>query len=193
MAERSPASDAEARFNSVVEEHGAYLRRAIVHLCPKHLGLQFDDIEQEARLRLWRGIEAEREIRDLPSYIYRIAVTTVIDATRQAKARREEQFRSEEEGFADDGPTHAPPVDRPSGMPDRVTERRLVIIKVEQILATFADDRRRAVGLYLQGMTTNEIGRLMNFTEPKARNLVYRGLADLRRQLQAEGIEYEID
>jgi hypothetical protein len=33
----------------------------------------------------------------------------------------------------------------------------------------------------------------MNFTEPKARNLVYRGLADLRRQLQAEGIEYEID
>ena len=192
MAERSPISDVEARFNSIVAEHGARLRRAIVRLCPKDLGIQFDDVEQEARLRLWRLIESEREIRDLSSYIYRIAVTTVIDATRQAKARREEQFRSTEEQTEDNQP-HSPPTEMRSRMPDRIVERQLVIEKVEQILSTFQDDRRRAVGLYLQGMTTNEIAGLMMWTEPKARNLVYRGLADLREQLRSAGIEYEID
>lgn len=33
----------------------------------------------------------------------------------------------------------------------------------------------------------------MGWTEPKARNLIYRGLEDLRETLRAEGIEYEID
>jgi len=33
----------------------------------------------------------------------------------------------------------------------------------------------------------------LGWSEPKARNLLYRGLSDLRAQLRAEGIEYEID
>ena len=55
------------------------------------------------------------------------------------------------------------------------------------------ENRQRAVRLHLEGMTTTEIGSLMEWTEPKARNLVYRGLADLREALRAEGIDYEAD
>jgi DNA-directed RNA polymerase specialized sigma24 family protein len=47
--------------------------------------------------------------------------------------------------------------------------------------------------LHLEGMTTQEIGNLLGWTEPKARNLVYRGLQDLREQLRAEGVDYEAD
>jgi DNA-directed RNA polymerase specialized sigma24 family protein len=56
-----------------------------------------------------------------------------------------------------------------------------------------SDNRRRAVGLYLEGMASQEIATLLGWSEPKARNLLYRGLSDLRAQLRAEGIEYEID
>jgi DNA-directed RNA polymerase specialized sigma24 family protein len=63
--------------------------------------------------------------------------------------------------------------------------------KIERALARLAENRQLAVGLYLKGMTSEEIGELMGWSEPKARNLAYRGLKDLRHELRAEGIEYD--
>ena len=48
-----------------------------------------------------------------------------------------------------------------------------------------------AVELYLQGMSSHEIADLLDWSEPKARNLIYRGLNDLRKDLRAEGIDLE--
>ena len=92
MLETSPDTARDAQFNLVVDEYGRFLSNAIAQLCPKDLGIQFSDIEQDAKLRLWRALESEREIRDLASYIYRIAATATIDAVRRVKARREEQL-----------------------------------------------------------------------------------------------------
>src|SRR5262245_10316725 len=86
---RDPEPDPDARFSAVVEEYGRLLRLAIVRTCPRDMGLQFDDIEQEARIRLWKALQGERPIRDLASYIYRVAASATIDAMRRVKARRE--------------------------------------------------------------------------------------------------------
>ena len=40
-------------------------------------------------------------------------------------------------------------------------------------------------------MTTREIADLSGWTEPKARNLVYRGLSVVRAHLRAGGLEFE--
>src|SRR5262245_30054597 len=99
MAGKKPRLEVELQFDEIIVEYGEFLSRTIARLCPKELGIQFGDIEQEARLRLWRALEAEREIKDFASYIYRIAATTTIDAIRRAKARREEQLRlADDEG-----------------------------------------------------------------------------------------------
>jgi len=52
MAERWPMVGAEARFNAVVDEYGKFLSNTIANLCPKDLGLQFNDIEAELRVAL---------------------------------------------------------------------------------------------------------------------------------------------
>ena len=39
---------------------------------------------------------------------------------------------------------------------------------------------QRVVRLYLQGFGTQEMARLTRWTEPRCRNLLYRGLADLK-------------
>jgi DNA-directed RNA polymerase specialized sigma24 family protein len=57
-------------------------------------------------------------------------------------------------------------------------------------MARLPENRRLAVGLHLRGMTTDEIADLMEWSEPKARNLVYRGLKDLRGELRDMGVEY---
>jgi RNA polymerase sigma factor (sigma-70 family) len=192
VAQGSQAAEVEARFNTIIEEYGRFLRNAIVKHCPKDLGLQFNDIEQEARVRLWRALQSEREIADLASYLYRIAVTATIDAIRRVKAKREEQLLTSEDDSGVEAEARVLPAD-PADRPDRVAERRLLIGKVREALARLADDRRRAVALYLEGMTSKEIAGIMGWTEARARNLAYRGLNDLRGLLQAQGIDYEID
>lgn len=191
MARKSPA-EIEERFNAVVDEFGVMLRRAIVRLCPHDKGLQFDDIEQEARLRLWRALQDEREVTSYASYLYRIAATATIDAMRRIQARHEEQLHvlmEESVGQAEVLVVPAPVKDSP----ERVAESREAVGKVMSAVARLPDEQRRAVGMYLQGMTSQDVADLMAWTEPKARNLIYRGLKELRKSLREEGIDYEIE
>lgn len=187
------AIEVESRFNTVLAEYGKLLRNAIVSHCPKDIGLDFDDLMQEARLRLWRAISSERDIHDLPSYLHRIAATVTIDAIRSVKARREEQMHlsAEPEGKAESR-HNAEPIDAHAS-PEAVAERQRLIGILQAALARLPENRRRAVGLNLQGFSTVEIAELMAWSEAKARNLVYRGLDELRNRLRAHGVEYEAE
>jgi RNA polymerase sigma-70 factor (ECF subfamily) len=182
-------NDKEDRFNALLERYDQFLGATIARICPRDLGIQFADIQQEARLQLWRVIESEREISHPGSYIYRIAVSVTIKAVEKAKARREEQLRLAQE---EDEP--AAPLDllatSTAQSPEAIAQRSQLLEKIERAMARLPENRRLAVGLYLKGMTTQEVADLMGWSEPKARNLAYRGLSDLREQLRAEGIEY---
>jgi RNA polymerase sigma factor (sigma-70 family) len=187
----APAVDVRAsRFDALVRDYGQVLRSAIARFCPPHLGLNTADIEQDATLRVWQLLGREIEIDNPASYFYRVAATTTIDAVRRVKRRREEQLRLEGDE-RDVAPTLLPP--DLENAPDALFRRREIVTKVRTALVKLADNRRRAVGLHLQGMTTEEIGRVVGWTEAKARNLVYRGLADLRSELRAMGVEVEAD
>ena len=179
----------ETRFNALLEEYGRFLRQTIIRVCPKNLGLQYDEIEQDARLRLWRALESEREIHDPASYLYRIAATATLDAVRRNKRKREEQIVADNETEDETVAPHVLVTD-PHRAPDREAERRQLVAKVKAAMARLPDNRRTAVRLHLEGLTTQEIANLLGWSEPKARNLVYRGLRDVREALQAAGIEY---
>ena len=171
---------------------GAFLRQTIARICPKDLGIQFDDIEREARLRLWRAIKAERKINFHGSYIYKIVVSVTINAIHRAKARREEQLRlaeDDEDEDAAEGPTITL-TSVAENSPEAQAEREELLRKVDGAMSRLPENRRLAVGLHLKGMTTEEIADLMGWSEPKARNLIYRGLKDLREELRDAGIEY---
>ena len=192
MVKRAPTVELEERFNLVVEEFGVLLRRAIVRFCPRDKGLQFDDIEQEARLRLWRALQDEREVTNYASYLYRIAATATIDALRRVQARHEEQLEILIEQRTDDVDIVLAPAPVKDS-PERLAESREAVDKVMSVVAKLPDAQRRAVGLYLQGMTSQDVADLMGWSEPKSRNLVYRGLKELRKSLREEGIDYEIE
>ena len=190
-AEAVPAfGDDEARLNVLLDEYGQLLRRAVARVCPQHLGLEIAEIEQDARIRLWHALRREKDIIDPASYLYRIAATATIDAIRRVKARREEQL---EQGDAAEaaGPSHLVEADAPS--PERLAMSGEIAAKVQAAIAALPDRRRRAVGLHLKGFSAREIGDLMQWTEAKARNLIYRGLKTLRERLASEGIDCEIE
>src|SRR5262245_37140997 len=143
MMKTSHHPETEARFNSILDEYGKFLRAAIAKLCPTDLGLQYNDIEQDARIRLWQALERGNEINNLTSYLYRIAATATIDAVRRIKARREEQLRVEDEG--DEGEKAIPLLAPLESSPERLVERRQLREKVIRAFGRMAENRRSAV------------------------------------------------
>jgi RNA polymerase sigma-70 factor (ECF subfamily) len=186
----SVTSHSDRRLEQLLERYSSLLRALILRHCPRDLGIQVGDIEQEARVRLWHALQREKELSDPPSYIYRIAVTATIDAVRRVIARREDQLPvhpGEEEKFIDTPSLVA----SPAQSPEAVAERRQLMAAIAGAVNSLAENRQIAVRLYLQGLTLPEIAELVGWSEPKIRNLVYRGLEDLRQILRREGIDYQ--
>lgn len=183
-----PAESIDERLTRILDDYAGVVRRAIARVCPNHLYPYRDEIEQEARIRLWQALRSERNIADPASYLYRIAATATIDAVRRIKARRESPLSIVED--MEEGPSGVRPAES-ADSPERVAAGREIGRRIRDALATLPDNRRRAVGLYLQGFTSEEIGGLLGWSEPKARNLMYRGLKELRQQLTRYGISHD--
>lgn len=59
---------------------------------------------------------------------------------------------------------------------------------ISRAVGSLAEGRGAVVRMYLAGYGRLEIADLLGWTEAKTRNLLYRGLADLRIKLTALGI-----
>lgn len=179
-----PDRSVDERFEQLVDQYAAILRSHIAQHCPRHLGISVSDIEQEALVRLWRVVRSEKNVVDAASYIYRIAVTTTIDAVRRVLARREEQF-----GDSSDDESSVPAFAADTKQsPEAIVEQRETMETLMSALAELPDNRRRCVELHLQGFNTSDIASLLGWSEAKARNLVYRGMESLREILKRKGI-----
>ena len=62
------------------------------------------------------------------------------------------------------------------------------VAEIAGCVADLPSGRREVVRMYLAGYGREEIGALLGWTEAKTRNLLYRGLENLRQSLTAKGI-----
>lgn len=165
----SPALDATiARFTGVLRRVSIQFRLAQPDL---------DELAQELRVRLWKALQSDERIRAVPaSYVHRVARSAAVDLFRRRRARREEPLELQPERAA-----VQPPVADPTG-------RRDLTRALESALESMLPARRAPVRMYLSGYTREEISTLLGWSEAKTRNLLYRGLDDLRERLTAMGI-----
>jgi RNA polymerase sigma factor (sigma-70 family) len=139
-----------------------------------------DELFQEVRIRVWRAVGSGERIEQLPaSYVYRTAMTAALDLARRRRSRRE----SESGDLAD-----ALHVADPSAGAAAPLDRREIRDGLSRALAELGDSRRPVVRLYLAGYAEREIAAMLGWTEAKTRNLLYRGLADLRERLRSMGL-----
>jgi RNA polymerase sigma factor (sigma-70 family) len=183
----SPAADVDHdddRIDRYLAEIAPLLKRVVAKVCPSSLGIRADELEQEVRIRLWRVLADEKTAAPGASYVYRTAATAAIDAVRRIRARREEELN-----------VARVEIDASSGAvaPAQVARRAELKQVLQRAIEQLNRDQQRAVRLHLQGLTTDEIARALDWTEPKARNTAYRGLAELRHALKALGVERAAD
>jgi RNA polymerase sigma-70 factor (ECF subfamily) len=159
----------------------AKLARTVGRACPPWARAWSEDIVQAAMLRVLK-VRASREGNDpLPSsYLWKVAYTATIDELRRLRARKDGVVAHEHAAVA---------VASEALAPDRRAESTEISRGIRDCVGALVVRRRQAVALYLQGHSVPETARLLQWPPKRAENMVYRGLADLRRCLASKGIE----
>ncbi|MFW6078155.1 MAG: RNA polymerase sigma factor [Gemmatimonadota bacterium] len=166
--------DLLSRFGAVVRRAG--LRHGLADA-------EIDALVQDVRIRIWRALEHDESIAELPaSYVYRTAMSAAVDMIRRRRARREQPL----------DPAGPPPdadvaISGRHARPDEAVERDEAMELLRRALEDLSDSRRPVVRMHLAGYHRSEIAELLGWTEAKTRNLLYRGLADLREALERRG------
>ena len=144
-----------------------------------------EDVLQEVRIRLWRTLsqpQGEKTEQLSASYVYRVAVSAAVDLLRRRRARGADRTVALDE-------IKEPVADRWD--PARSVEESELSAQVARAIEAITPSRRPVVRMYLAGYSGEEITKVMGWTEAKTRNLIYRGLADLRDRLKEMGIGWE--
>lgn len=141
-----------------------------------------DEIVQELRIRLWRAGHSGEQIERLgASYVYRAASSAALDLIRRRRARGGAHTESVDE--------HAEVLEAEGDATDSLAREELER-HVVAALDALPLSRRTVVRLYLSGYEREEIAELLGWSEAKTRNLMYRGLADLRARLTEMGVAW---
>jgi RNA polymerase sigma factor (sigma-70 family) len=144
-----------------------------------------DEVMQEVRIRLWRARASSEQISSSSaSYVYRTAVSAALDIARRRRARKAELSDS----IDDDATTTV--VAAPGG-PAEELEQSEVARQVAAAVDEIVESRRPVVRMYLAGYPREEIAELLGWSEAKTRNLLYRGLAELRARLTERGVGWQ--
>ena len=170
--------------SSALEEHVRNFADLLRFALRRH-GLapgDLDELTQEVRLRLWRALRTEEQIAAVSSsYMYRTAMTAAVDLIRR---RRHERRAAP---LSDDIATPGTGTPRSAGWDAATAEETSRL--VQQAFSSLPKDRRVAVRMHLAGYPREEIESLLGWSEARTRNLIYRGLGDLRTRLQELGLK----
>jgi RNA polymerase sigma-70 factor (ECF subfamily) len=174
-----------SKLERIVAEFAAMVRRVgrQYRLCEADL----DEVLQEVRIRLWRvysggGRDGEKIEEVSASYVYRTSMSAAIDLLRRRRAR------------GADRTVALDAVDEPvsnASDPSRSVEESELAAQLAQAIEAITPSRRPVVRMYLAGYSCEEVAAVMAWSEAKTRNLVYRGLADLRERLTEMGITWK--
>jgi RNA polymerase sigma-70 factor (ECF subfamily) len=174
-------SDGSGAIEAVIERFARLLRGT-----GRRRGLsdaELDEVTQELRLRLWKHFGDSERIAAVPaSYVQKAVRSAIIDRIRRRREHRD--------GGSLDGLS---PAREPVARHDAVAlvHERALTTEVERALELLADSRRGVVRMWLAGYPNEEIAQLMGWTDAKVRNLLSRGLADLRDVLRQRGVGVE--
>lgn len=171
-------SDVQARFDALIRKYDRLIR-AIVARAGRRMGLRRDsfvekeDIEQEVRLDLWKQIARGQTIEFPATYIYRATIRETIRVLRRNISREMEPI---EEGSGADQLKEV-------GDPFQVLVAKEDFREIIFGLRSLARERQDAVRAHLSGFGFQEIMLMYGWSYQKARNLIARGMADLRASL----------
>lgn len=179
---RVRTSGEERALGTALEEILSRFHGMLLHVSHGH-GLDAADVDavlQEVRIRIWRSHDSPETVAAVgSSYVYQTAVSAAVDVLRRRRAAR-----TGVEAVAELSDTLASATAGPAGetLAHELEER------VYRTVDRLPDARRAVVRMYLAGYGRKEIASALKWDETRVRNLLHRGLVELRSMLVEQGI-----
>jgi RNA polymerase sigma-70 factor (ECF subfamily) len=168
-------------LRSILDRFSGLIRVHIIKFNPQRFGLDPDDISQEIRIKIWRLLHDEKNIKNYASYIKKIVNSSVIDVLRKWKRDEGIMLLEKQKKVSEIKRDYPASLSLEENLRDTVS----------QAVDSLIESRRKVVRLYLLDMTIEEISAFYNWSTNKTRNLLYRGLADLKSILKNKDVDYE--
>ena len=181
---RVARGDAQA-FEILVRRH----QRRILNLIYRSIGdrIQSEDVAQEVFLRVWRAAEDYRPKAKFTTWVYRIAVNLCLDAIKSAYHRQSFIHPGTGSEGQDENKELLYGCDR-AGSPE---ENLLAKEETSRIFAALQDlpaNQRLAVVLKkFDGLSYDEISRVMGCSKSAVESLLVRAKRTLREELLPPG------
>jgi len=172
----------EEEFGEILDNYAEFLSSHIKKYDLHKYGLDPEDIMQDVRIKIWKLVHDERIIFSHGSYMKKIISSSVIDHLRK--------FRREDGLFRHEKQKHIAEL-RQSYSQDAVSTS-IFENTLGKAVERLINSRRQVVKLYLLSFNIQEISSYLNWSLDKTRNLLYRGLADLRNILKDMDFKHEI-
>lgn len=173
-------SSPEKELQDLLERFTNFIRAHIQKFEVQRYGIDPEDITQEVRIKIWKLVDKEKIIVNYASYIKKIVDTVVIDQLRLLK-KDEQLYKMEKQKQI---------AEQMNACRPEVLKNDLLKEAVGKAVESLIESRRSVVKLYLFDLSIEEISRFYGWSLHKTRNLLYRGLADLKTSLIKADIEY---
>src|SRR5439155_18245697 len=167
-------------FRALVERNS----RTVFRLAYRMTGNEQDaeDVVQETFLRVYRGLRHFEWRSHFGTWLHRIAVNCSLDLVR-ARQRHEEP--PDRESREDDHAELAAQIPGADPTPERVVFSTEVQRKAEEVLAGLSPKEKAAFVLrHFEGMSIEEISRIMGIRANAAKNNIFRAVKKLRQELE---------
>jgi RNA polymerase sigma-70 factor, ECF subfamily len=172
----------DRELEEILIRFSGFIRAAIRRYHPEKFGIDLEDVLQDVKIKVWKLLHDEKKIENYSSYIKKIVETSVIDQFRRFKREEGIYLHEIERRIRENGGSG--PYDSPYFEMDL---KDLVGRAVNGLI----ESRRKVVQLYLLNMSIEEISLYFHWSRDKTRNLLYRGLCDLKKILKEKNIDYE--
>lgn len=171
----------QGEFEALLERFADFIRIHISKFNLPKFGLDPEDISQEIRIKIWKLLNTEKEISNYPSYIKKIVHSSVIDLLRKWKREEGIFIQEKQRKISETKKDYLAGCQQEDYMKETVAEA----------INSLIESRRKVVKLFLLDMNIEEISAFYNWSQNKTRNLLYRGLSDLKNILKDKDIDYE--
>ena len=160
----------QATFEALIATHGPLVRRTARRFGRAAGPDAAEDIAQDVFLAVWQQVRRGTGIDHPTTYLYRTAMRTALRAAR--RGQRGVAVPDALDDLQAFGPS-----------PEDAVRRRQVRARVRRALRGLPPERRLAAVRHLAGCSVGELMAETGWSYQKARNLVARGVGDLRRTL----------
>ena len=171
----------EEEFDAIIDKFSRFIKIQIQKFNLHKYGLDQDDIFQEVKIKIWKILDNEKKIQNYASYLKKIVDSSVIDQLRKLKREERILIHEKQRNIAENKANYFPECSRENGIKEIIG----------QAVDSLLESRRKVVKLFLLNMTIEEISIYFNWSKDKTRNLLYRGLSDLKRILKEKEIDYD--